>query len=373
MLPLFLSTVYNPHVPDFARLRAHFRYWGDVEAQANLSPLYAVFGHAAADDDAMLALAAEAAEGQPPPNVLFAAVHALLRHYPGHPLGEYYLTLGGSEPADQAAAWRLREFCLSHRDELLPIIRTRLTQTNEVRRSAVLLPAFAQVAAEANAPLSLIEIGPSAGLNLLFDRYQYHYGDLRIGDPQSPVVLDCEPRSELPALAIPMVNSRCGIDINPLDVCNDDDVEWLRALLWPEHLDRLALLNAAIEVARPDPPRLVRGDVIAVLPAEVATAPAGSAVCLLATFVLNQFPRDLLLRFGALLLDLSRERELHLLVMGFSEFIEAGTPLTGDVAVWHLRLTAGQGEYRLLSRANPHGRWLEPAPNSPWKPWSPPQ
>ncbi len=360
------------HVADISRVRNHFRFWGEVEARANLSPLYEVFGHAVADDDAVLALAAECREGQPPPNVLFAAVHALLRHYSEHPLSAYYASLGGTKPADEAAGWLLREFCLAHREELLPVIRTRLTQTNEVRRCAVLLPAFANVARETGRPLSLIEIGPSAGLNLLFDRYQYRYGDLRVGDVASPVILDCEPKSDLGALQIPAVAARSGIDINPLDVRDDEDVEWLRALLWPEHLDRLALLNAALDIASVAPPRLVRGDVLELLPKEVAAAPVGSAVCLFATFVLNQFPRELLVRFGALLLELSRTRELHLIVMGFSEFIEAGTPLTGDVSVWHLRLQNGEGEYRLASRANPHGRWIDPALDSPWKSWMAP-
>ena len=396
---------------DLARVRTHFRYWGQVEARANLSPLYEVFGYAVAEDDAVLALAAECREGQPPPNVLFAAVHALLRHYPDHPLRAYCASLGGSKPADDAAGWLLREFCLTHREELLPVIHTRLTQTNEVRRCGVLLPAFAQVAGETGQPLALIEIGPSAGLNLLFDRYQYHYGDLRVGDPASPVALDCEPRGELGSLAIPAVVSRTGIDINPLDVRNEADVEWLRALLWPEHLDRLQLLDAALDVAREDPPVLHRGDVIELLPDVVRAATEGSTVCLFATFVLNQFPRDLLVRFGARLLELSHQRELRLIVMGFSEFIEAGTPLTGDVAVWHLRLRNGAGEYRQVSRAtltaagsnqrpmwsgspghlrnrrrvnpkseipNPksqdcrahsRGRWLEPTPDSPWRQW----
>ncbi len=360
-------------MPDLARVRAHFRYWGQVEARANLSPLYEVFGHAVADDDAVLAMAAECRQGQPPPNVLFAAVHALLPHYPENPLRDYYASLGGTKPADEAAGWLLREFCLSHRDELLPMIKTRLTQTNEVRRSAVLVPAFAHVAKQTERPLSLIEIGPSAGLNLLFDRCRYHYGDWCIGEPASPVALDCEPRGNLPEFAIPPVISRCGIDINPLDMRNDDDVAWLRALLWPEHLDRLALLNAALDVARRDPPRLIAGDVIELLPVEVSSAPPETTVCIFATFVLNQFPRELLVRFGALLLELSRLRELHLVVMGFSEFIEAGTPLTGDVSVWHLQLRAGVGQYRLLSRANPHGRWLEPTPQSHWNTWTPPQ
>src|SRR5688500_12313411 len=124
------------------RLVTLFRHWGDVEATANLSPLYAVFGHAVANSDELLDLANEALEGQPPPNVLFAAVHSLLATKPDEPLAAYYATLGGHKPADAEAAAHLRQFCRDYRDELLPVIRTRLVQTNEVRRSAILLPAF---------------------------------------------------------------------------------------------------------------------------------------------------------------------------------------------------------------------------------------
>ena len=353
---------------DRERIATLFRYWGDVEAAANLSPLYAVFGHAVADRPELLELAAEAQEGQPPPNVLFAAVHFLLARYPEEPLRMYYASLGGTRPADSGAADLLEEFCLRRREELVPIIRTRLTQTNEVRRSAVLLPAFCSVAEGSGQPLSLIEIGPSAGLNLLFDRYQYRYGDLRVG-AESPVLLDCEPRSAMPGLGIPEVCFRRGVDINPLNVANDDDVSWLRALLWPEHTDRLALMNAAIEVARREPPRLLRGDVLELLPGLVAEAPGRSAVTVFATFVLNQFPARALEQLRTLLLDLSRRRPLHMVVMGFSEFVAPGSPRAGDTSVWVLRLEGGEGRYRLSSRANPHGRWIEPAGDGEWLAW----
>lgn len=354
---------------DHERLVFFFRNWADVEAPANLSPLYAVFGHAVADDPELLAMASEALEGQPPPNVLFGAVHAVLARYPDEPLAGYYASLGGAKQADAAAASLLRTFCLERRDELLPIIRTRLTQTNEVRRSAVLLPAFASIASDAGRPLSLIEIGPSAGLNLLFDRYQYRYGARSIGDPGSPVVLDSEPRGAPPHVVIPEVAWRVGIDINPLDIRNDADVAWLRALLWPEHTDRLALLNAAIDVVRREPPRLIQGDLLEYLPVLVREAPEQTALCLFATFVLNQFSNDMLDGLRAALLALSCERELHLVVMGFSGFIVPGSPRVGDTSVWVLRVRDGAGEYRLSSLANPHGRWIEWQAESPWKPW----
>ena len=354
---------------DRDRLVTLFRHWGDIEAEANFSPLYAVFGHAVADDDDLLGLASEALPGQPPPNILFGAVHGLLALRPDEPLAEYYATLGGTRPADIHAAKLLREFCLRRREELLPVIRTRLVQTNEVRRSAILLPAFASIAAETSRPLALVEIGPSAGLNLLFDRYQYRYGNLRVGDRSSPVVLDSEPRGPFPSLDIPGVVAGVGIDINPLDVTGETDVAWLRALLWPEHTDRLALMNAAIDVARKEPPRLFRGDIFELLPGEVQHAPSGASVCIFATFVLNQFTPEMLTRLRGLLLALSHERELHLVVMGFSEFIEPGTPRAGDMKVWVLRLGDGAGEYRLSSLANPHGRWIELQSDSPWKAW----
>jgi hypothetical protein len=69
-----------------------------------------------------------------------------------------------------------------------------------------------------------------------------------------------------------------------------------------------------------------------------------------------------------MLLELSEQRPLHLVVMGFSEFIEPGTPLSGDTKVWTVRLKSGAADYRLSSLAHPHGRWLDYCPDSAWKP-----
>ncbi len=177
--------LYTIRDVDQVRLITLFRRWSDIEAISNLSPLYGFLGHVVADDPRLLALANEALPGQPPPNILFGAVHALLAKRPSEPLAAYYATLGGTLPASPEVRTLFTEFCEAHREELLPVIRTRLVQTNEVRRSALLLPAFAEVAESSGQPLALIEIGPSAGLNLLFDRYHYRYGDYEVGDPSS--------------------------------------------------------------------------------------------------------------------------------------------------------------------------------------------
>jgi hypothetical protein len=354
---------------DRARLLTLFRRWSDIEAIANLSPLYEVLGHTVADDPELLDLASQALEGQPPPNVLFAAVHALLAEHSEDPLAAYYPTLGGTAPADPAAAELFRDFCLRHRDALLPTIRTRLVQTNEVRRSALILPAFSDIAAATGRPLAVFEIGPSAGLNLNFDRYHYCYGQHEVGDPQSPLTLECEVRGVLPAIAIPEVVARAGVDLNPLDVTDEGDIAWLRALLWPEHTDRRALLNAAIEVARQHPPTLHKGGLFDRIPEFVAQAPKDSTVCLLATFVLHQFTPDMRERLRQLLLDLSLGRDVYLVQIGYPAFLEPASQLDGEEQVWILRVHQGEGQYRAMAVANPHGRWIDFGRATTWKPW----
>ncbi|MBK9343040.1 MAG: DUF2332 domain-containing protein [Dehalococcoidia bacterium] len=234
-----------------------------------------------------------------------------------------------------------------------------------------MLPAFASVAEDAGQPLAVFEIGPRAGLNLLFDRYRYRYGTTELGSPESPVLLVSEPRGMPPEVLMPAVASRLGIDINPLDVRDPDDVAWLKALLWPEHTDRMALLEAALSVARQSPPELLRGDLFELLPPRINATPPHQVVCIFATFVLNQFSPAMLASLRKMLVELSVSRPVYLVVMGFTEFIEPGTPWIGDAQVWVLRLRGGSGEYRLASIANPHGRWLDWRPDSPWNPWRP--
>jgi hypothetical protein len=168
----------------------------------------------------------------------------------------------------------LREALLADDGAIRATIMARSTQTNEVGRLATLLPAFA--AAVPQGPVALLEVGASAGLNLYPDRWGYEWAT-----GSGPVILGPEPRlacrvegdAPLPS-SLPEVAWRGGIDLNPLSVADPDDVAWLELLVWPEQDDRRARLRHAVEVARPDPPRLVRGDLLEELPDLVAEASA---------------------------------------------------------------------------------------------------
>jgi hypothetical protein len=166
----------------------------------------------------------------------------------------------------------LRSALLADDGAIRATILGRSTQTNEVRRLATLLPAFAQ--AVPAGPLALLEVGASAGLNLFPDRWGYAWST-----QAGPVTLGPEPRlacrvtgpAPLPS-ATPEVAWRGGIDLNPLSVADADDMAWLELLVWPEQDDRRERLRHAVSVARADPPRLVRGDLLDELPALVAAA-----------------------------------------------------------------------------------------------------
>jgi hypothetical protein len=126
-----------------------------------------------ASDQDLLRLAAEAPQGQPVPNLLLGAVYYLLHQQPDSELASYYPSLTNSAQTFTEVYPCFRQFCLAKRAIIVDLLHTRRVQTNEVRRWAYLYLAFSHVfELGIGMPLSLIEIGTSAGLNLLWDYYQ---------------------------------------------------------------------------------------------------------------------------------------------------------------------------------------------------------
>lgn len=320
------------------------------------SPLYADLAERIAADSALLDLAARTRAGQPPANMLLGAVHELLLRGAQHPLAGYYPSLGGAGRPGAAAFAAFRDFCLGHAGPLGELLATRLTQTNETRRCAYLLPAFAMVQASAGRPLALIEVGPSAGLNLNFDRYWYDYGEGRVcGEAGSAVQIGCElsgpARPPLPAHP-PAVAWRVGVDLNPVNIAEEAEVRWLEALIWPEHTERVARLRAAIAIARTYPPPLVRGDALALLPELIAAAPADTALCVYHTHVTYQFNPAMRARLSELLAQASQGRPIYRL--GCESYGKDHPELT----LTHYR-AGGEAEERPLAVVSAHGRWIE--------------
>ena len=283
------------------------------------SPLYAHLYACLEQDLDLLELLALVDQDQPIPVLFFTVVNDLLLRDRDHPLAAFYPYLTPSARPATEAYPAFRHFCLSHQDELrarLPVVRL---QTNEVTRCANLVPAFDLVFRRGGRKLlSLIELCSSAGLNLNWMHYGYHYGPRHLGNLDSPVQIVCDLTGDLLPLlpeALPPVANCLGIELCPLDLTREEDVRWLRACIWPEELGRHFLLDAALAVAQQYPPRVLAGDASDLLPDILAALPIDQTVCLWHSFALNQGIAQIRTRIEDILVAASRRQTIYRLAL----------------------------------------------------------
>ena len=180
-----------------------------------------------------------------------------------------------------------RDFVRQRPHEIRSTILTRSTQTNEPARCATLLPVLSKLPQ----PLALLEVGASAGLCLLPDRYAYAYGSVRLRPdgardpvPEFPCVL--EDGAPAPT-RLPEIIWRRGLDVKPIQLSDEEDVAWLQNLVWPSHRERLKRLKRAILVGRRNPPQVVRGDLKTDLGDVMRSAPSNATPVVFHSAVLN--------------------------------------------------------------------------------------
>lgn len=306
----------------------NYRRFAVLEAHGT-SPIYEAICDGVSTDPELLDLLA----GLPPrcrqPNLLLGVVRYAF----------------GVQPTYDA----FRATVLGNRDRVTELLHERRTQTNEPGRCAAMLPILASLPQ----PLALLEVGASAGLCLLPDRYGYDYdGHVIAGGP--PVLacrLEGDIRPPLPD-TLPEVVWRRGIDLEPLDVRDPDDVRWLESLVWPGQTARERNLRGALERAREDPPQIVRGDLTELLEDVASQAPADATLVVFHTAVLGYLPvaarEDVARRVAALGATWIASEAPGVLGLPArpGALLERG----------HFVLTTG-GRHE-VARMGPHGDWL---------------
>jgi hypothetical protein len=271
------------------------------------------------------------------------------------------LLLAGREPVladayadgDPARAWEaLRDVVGRNGTELRELVDLPV-QTNEVGRCNALIFGFIAVATATGLPLRLLEVGASAGLNLRWDRYRYATGDFSWGPGGSPVQLELELEGESPSFPPTVeIAARHGCDASPIDPTTEEGRLTLLAYIWPDQAERIARMQAALQVASELPVKVER-EPAAPWTKRMLSEPTPGRVTVLYHSIVSQYLSD-------------EERDIfHANIQAAGERATKEAPLAwlrmepgGERADVHLTTWPGD-ETRHLARVGYHGSPVE--------------
>jgi hypothetical protein len=355
-------------------IKRRLRLFAEKEA-AGSSPLYAHLAGKAAEDDEVAGLLTSAGDADARGTLLMAAAHRLVQADPIHPLSRYYPSLGGFDGVDSETWPLFREFLLGREEKARAIIASRYTQTNEVRRAALLYPAMSLVSKEAGGKFSLLEVGCSAGLLLGLDKFSYRYQcdggeQLAAGPAKTAVGLHAAfglaPGAVAPKLLKKLtIVARAGLDRAPVDADDEEELAWLEACVWADQPDRIRLLRTAAAAQRKYAPELIAGDAVDDLASAAATLPADVPLVVMTSHVLP-YLGDRRPEFVAELRRLAGERPLWWVSeeryeVGLEPLLPGRADLSdadGQCVLGVVRWQDGEVSARALARTDPHGHRL---------------
>ncbi|REE55368.1 hypothetical protein A8990_1718 [Paenibacillus taihuensis] len=336
---------------DSEKLAERFRTFAERECR-NSSSLYEHLALNIANDKDLLQLAAHSKPGQPVPNLLLGAVHYLLLSGVGHELSFYYPSIVDVPRESSGACLHFKEFCMQNEARIIQLLENKLVQTNEVRRCAYLYPSFCRIYQIIQRPLTLIEIGTSAGLQLLWDKYSYSYNTNQLyGAKQSLLEIQAEVKGDKSPFLLqesPPVMRRIGLDLHVNDLHDPEDYRWLKALIWPEHKERNLYFEKAAACLRCERLELIEGDGVALLPGIFPTVSDDSAICIFHTHVANQIPTDAKQKLMKQIQQLGKERDVFHLYNNMWDM---------DLHVDYF--VNGIAYSETLAETDGHGRWFK--------------
>ena len=365
------------HMPDPWELATLVRRFEEsADFSETRAPLNSALARIIASDRSLASLLAHAPAEQQLPVLLLAAIHYELLADRTHDLAAWYpnLTEAPRPPDDHDLARTLSSFVGERRASILDTLATRHVQTNEVGRCALLVAGLGDLTNElAGRSLAHLDVGTSAGLNLLLDRVEVGYendegsvqlvGSSRTGDHRR-LSLTAEVRGSLEVPpTLPPIAARRGVDLRPIDLDDEPSRRWLEACVWPDQADRFSRLLHAIDLARVDPAEVVAGDAVGDLATHVEELSVAGVPLVTTTWVLNYLTADQRAAFVAELDRLGRERDM---VWVFAEApgMTSGLPHadgTADdqrTAVTRVAWWGGERTVDHIAIAHPHGYWL---------------
>ncbi|MEL7199171.1 MAG: DUF2332 domain-containing protein [Pseudomonadota bacterium] len=285
-------------------------------------------------------------------------------------LDERLRAVYSGELTDQSAIDALVLDIARQHDALLAPWLDGPPQTNEAGRSASIMAGLLWLSQRVRPQFELFELGASAGVNTMIDRYFYDLGGTRVGLEGSPMTIVPEWRGQGAAPAAPddfAILSVKGCDVAPINLADPDSALRLKAYVWPDAPQRLERIDAAIQLASECAPDLVKMDA--------------------ADFALSQLEKPQAAgtsrgMFHSIMWQYMPSATQDAITQGFEAAGARATPdrplawlsLETDPATFRHELkvrywdgSPASGETHLLAHAHPHGAWVEWTGNTPLK------
>ncbi|MFC4775283.1 DUF2332 domain-containing protein [Paenibacillus sp. GCM10023252] len=317
------------------------------------SALYEHLAIRIANDNELIEIAAECRKGQPVPNLFFASIHYLLLKGTDHSLKDFYGSIVDQPRTYDKVFPYFKDFCASHKSQIIQLLQSKLVQTNEVRRCSYLFPAFSYIYNIAQSSMALIEIGTSAGLQLLWDKYSYTYDGLEgeYGSSGSNLSIASEIRGDrLPYMLLetPPITSRIGVDLHVNKLNDSGDQLWLKSLIWPEHKERMLFLDKAAVISQHESMTLIEGNGIELLSELASKISSEDVLCIFHTHVANQFSVEDKMKLIHVISGIGHKRDLFHLYNNI-----------WDRALHLDYYLDGQEHSLVLAETDGHARWFE--------------
>jgi hypothetical protein len=284
---------------------------------------------------------------------VLGALHRLALDGKAPELAALFPTTGGIASPHEARSAAVRLL-----DEHLGFVIdycTRPPQTNEVGRSAVLLGGFLTIAKQFGQPLRLLELGASAGLNLMWDQYRINAGTFTWGNRSARLGLKTVWEGPPPPLDAPIsVVSRAACDQDPIRISDADDRARLESYIWPDQVHRMERLRAACQVALDTPFRFEKADAADWLESEVRELPRGQTTVVYHSIFRQYVHPEASARMDAIMNDAcaraTPDAPLAWLAM---EIADLTKPPNLTLQTWP------NGEAQTLATAHHHGEWVK--------------
>lgn len=247
----------------------------------------------------------------------------------------------------------------AHEADLLPWLDGP-PQTNEAGRSANFIAAMLWLAGKGlPARFECLEIGSSAGINLMLDRYHYDLGGVQVGPEPGAIRFAPEWRGSPPPDGPIEIVSTKGCDVAPVDLTDPEQALRLKAYIWPEHTVRFERMEAAIAEAKKSAPDLVQMNAADFIEAELQKPQAaGTTRVLMHSIVWQYVPADQQARVTAAMEAAGARATPDRPLAWIS--LEANRVLHHHEL--QLRYWPGGAEPILAARAHPHGAWIDWSP-----------